>query len=146
MVNRKTKNIHNIVIEDCKFNIQLYYNLNTNSIKVYTKYSYPKQYRNNHKKEIKKYYENNKIKINQQRKEYRKNHPKLNFLGEDIYTDLPSVKPGYVYHHVIYDYLNKDRYVVMITSSKHTTLHNYMKRDKYEIPHINVRINDIHGF
>lgn len=143
---RKIKSIHNISIEGCNFNTRLYYNFNTNNIGIYTSRSYSKQYRNIHKSKIKKYRQDNKEKISKQRKQYRDNHPKINFLGKDIYTHLPKVKPGYVYHHVIYDHLNRDYYVIYMSSSKHTTLHNYMRYDKIEIQHINVRINDIHGF
>ena len=113
------------LIDGCIIQISLRYNLNTENIQISSVYRYDR----------KEYHE-----------EYRKNHTLVQFLGKPIQMNLPKVKPGYHYHHVIYDHLNKDKYVVMMTRGNHTGLHNYMRSGKIEIQHINVRINDIHGF
>lgn len=53
---------------------------------------------------------------------------------------------GYVRHHTIYDHLNISDYTIELSQSDHTKLHFQMKHDGIEISHINVRVNDIHGF
>ena len=165
-----------MTIEGISITTKLKYNINTNYISINNTFKYSKNYRDSHKEKIKTYYElhkneisvyqknyynlhKNEIKtykknyynlykneINFYQKNYNKSHTKIRFLSETIISNLPKLKSGWVYHHIIYDHLNKDSYIVMMSRSKHTYLHNIMRRDNIELPHINVRINDIYGF
>ena len=154
MINQKSKNLHSITINGITITTRIRYNSNTNHISIGNTFNYPKnrndKYYQNNKEQILKrcnqYYQNNKDKCCERRKQYLKTHNYIWFLGKNILTDLPKIKPGYHYHHVIYDHLNKDRYVMPMTRSKHKILHHQMKRNGIEISHINVRVNDFKGF
>ena len=64
---KKIKSLHNIVIEGCHINTQLQYNSNTDHIGIGTSFQYRKEYQ-------KKYYEDNKDKLNKQHKQYYKDN------------------------------------------------------------------------
>lgn len=163
--NQKSKNLYYLGIEDCSIRLRLFYNINTNYIGISTSYNYEKEsnkkYRNKYKYEIKQYRNNNKDKIKKYNKEYQqihkieikqkrenilKDHIILRFLRKNLLSNLPKVKLGYVYHHIIYDHNNPNNYIIEMTRSDHAKLHRKMQKDGIEIQHINVRINDIHRF
>lgn len=108
------------------------------------------RYYGDHKEEIlnraMQYYEDHKEKTRKQQKQYYENTPKIVFLNKKFPSDIPRVRPGYIHHHYCYDHLNTSDYIVDMPVGDHTTLHYQLRRDGIDIQHINVRINDIHGF
>ena len=45
-------------------------------------------------------------------------------------------------HHWLYDDADLSKYTMPMTRSEHTRMHNYMREDGYEVPHINSREDD----
>jgi hypothetical protein len=117
---RKYKSLFNMTIDKCQIGISISHHPNTERIGITTMYTYRKEYRNDHKL--------------------------IRFFNKQVSTDLPKVKSGYVRHHIIYDHLNTSDYTIELSRSDHTKLHLKMKHNGIEISHINVRVNDIHGF
>lgn len=45
-------------------------------------------------------------------------------------------------HHWLYDHADLSKYTMPMTRSEHTKMHNYMRSDGYEVPHINSETDD----
>ena len=118
-MSRKTKHLHNITIEGCQFQTRLWYNTNTDHITIGTYHRY--------------------------RKAYRDSHLMINFLGKKYQINDP-IPEGYHRHHFIYDHANPTDNIVVMTIGDHTKMHHLLRKLGYQIPHINVRINDKYGF
>lgn len=52
---------------------------------------------------------------------------------------LTLIKETLVHHHYIYDESDLSKYTILMSRSKHTTLHNNMRKAEIKIPHINIR-------
>lgn len=127
------------MIDGCSINTRLSYNPNTDHIWVGSIYQYQKNYQ-------KEYYINNKDDIDKRVNRYQHDNSRIVFLNKRYYTHSLKVKEGYLRHHYIYDHANPNLYTTEMKISDHTKLHNQMKKDKVEISHINVRVNDFKGF
>jgi len=46
---------------------------------------------------------------------------------------------GFVFHHYIYDHSDLSKYTTKMTRSRHTWLHNLMRRVGIIVPHINIK-------
>lgn len=131
----KRKNLYSITIDGVEFSGRLIYNLNTKHITITS------SFRHRNKKQKKeyntKYYKSNQSEFIRKRKIYCDSHPRICFCGRSYPSKLPKVKDGYVYHHYIYDHINKSNYVVMMSISNHIKLHSLLRKIGYIIPHIN---------
>lgn len=79
-------------------------------------------------------------------RDYWKNQDNCDRLSEtmrnsDAHKALSDKMRGgndIVNHHYIYDHDNPDQHTIEITRSQHQAHHHWMKRNKLEVPHLNV--------
>lgn len=64
------------------------------------------------------------------------------------YSEMDDPRLEIVKHHYLYDDADLSKYTMQMTRSEHTAMHNRMRADGYEVPHINSNIhsNDLWGY
>lgn len=76
--------------------------------------------------------------------EYNKTHPEIITNSEAAKANADNMRGGHdiVEHHWLYDDADLSKYTMPMTRSEHSSMHNRMRADGYNVPHINSETDD----